>query len=466
MLDWSWLRSFVFVVCANYWSRPSHQRRAKCIRISAFSSMASFSPVRSYRCEGADEEAAHDSRWLFSTAEALNRSREQSRERASASLKSLIVETRTAGAGKETRPLSSDESLGLCRFYAKTMPELCALCAAPADVRWAAIVFYQRFFSVRSPMEFDPLTVMFSCVHLACKIEESHEITLDRILEAADFGDQGLKPKVASLELVLLEALKFTLLVEPKPEATLGMLLEELKERFSLPEGVAREQRRLLDRAADLVLELSVSSDAVLRWPPSLLFAAALLEALQGQGSPSLVPAELAAVASLEERRQLAAGLEGLLEAGEGVGESRSGSLRQVLGQVRDELRAVAVAAAAEGRGFLARPAKDALPREVAKIAKRGQKLFEKKREDQQERQEASRFENRKRIWSDMKGGSGLGSGGYGHGVLKVGSALVNQALVEINQRAAELRMGFVDESDGLGDFVLHRVRDDDAMDS
>ncbi|CAK0900053.1 unnamed protein product, partial [Prorocentrum cordatum] len=111
---------------------------------------------------------------------------------------------------------------------------VCAACGAPSAVCWAAAVFYRRFFAARSPAEFDPLLVLLACVHLACKVEEVHEVTLDRVLEAAGLGE-GEGARVSGAELPLLEAVGFQLFLEPKPDDTaLRMLAEDV--RRAVPE--------------------------------------------------------------------------------------------------------------------------------------------------------------------------------------------------------------------------------------
>mmetsp|Transcript_28766 Transcript_28766/g.82336 ORF Transcript_28766/g.82336 Transcript_28766/m.82336 type:complete len:366 (+) Transcript_28766:127-1224(+) len=229
---------------------------------------------------GGEAEDRGGEQWIF-TEEALAGARAAAQDCAARALQSSVADggERRASSREPPRPLGLEEGLRLVLFYARKVPELCDLCEAPADVRWTAAMFYRRFFAVRSPMEFDPLPLMFACVHAACKVEEVHEITLERLLAAADLSaDESLKARVVRFELPLLEGLGFGLLVEPKPHTALGMLAEEL--RAKRPASLAALQddgwREALARAESLVLQMAVRSDAVLRWPISVVIAAAL----------------------------------------------------------------------------------------------------------------------------------------------------------------------------------------------
>jgi hypothetical protein len=187
--------------------------------------------------------------------------------------------------------LDAEEERGLIHYCAAQLIELCRLCEAPGEVCWTGLVFFQRFFAARSPMEFDPTPMLYACVHLACKVEEVHEITLDHILRserhlcAAECED--LRSRVLGLELPLLEALSFQLLVEPKPQPSLRILIEEM--RLEYGEG-GEPWDVLLEVAESLTLELAANTDAVLRWPPSAIFAGALRAALRDGSRVLLEP--------------------------------------------------------------------------------------------------------------------------------------------------------------------------------
>eukprot|EP00927_Polykrikos_kofoidii_P047616 TRINITY_DN41875_c0_g1_i1.p1 TRINITY_DN41875_c0_g1~~TRINITY_DN41875_c0_g1_i1.p1 ORF type:complete len:407 (-),score=109.57 TRINITY_DN41875_c0_g1_i1:269-1489(-) len=397
----------------------------------------------------AEADDGHDGSWIF-TLEALSRTRADAYEMAKQTLRHSAAGLPN-GLRVAPEPLSLEENVCLASFYARMLPELCTHCQAPSEVRWTAIVFYQRFFAVRTAMEFDPLAVMFACVFVACKVEECHDITLDKVLEAAGFGgDDTLKAKVGAMELPLLEAIRFILLVEPKPEFALEMLIGELRGR--LPALHAKDDllNDVLTRAEELLLEMVMRTDAALRWPASTLIAAALSDALEtkfqgasggGQKCDSAATLASAAIGELD------AFLCGSLAKDSEVGSAAWSNMQHLIEEVRDELREIAAAVAREGQTLLARPAEDANLREVAKAARRCNKAFERLRKEDGELHEANRKE-RKRRWSEIKPIAGG---------RQAASAVAEARVAEINRLAAEMH------TQGSDAFVLHRLQEDDS---
>jgi hypothetical protein len=293
-------------------------------------------------------------------------------------------------------------------------------------------------------MEFDPLPVMFVCVHVACKIEEVHEITLDNVLAAADFGtDESLRAKVAGLELPLLEGLGFVLLVEPKPCTALRMLVEEL--RGLLAQGPARCPRApLLDEAAvwstaveraeGLALELALRTDAILHWPTSVVIAAALGAVLDEQfGRPA---SECGDSQSLSD--MLASLLDANLEA-----EPQRAAIKGMVEAVRCLIQRLPC---------MGEVTEDSV-RETVKAARRCHRTFDRLRQEATDRHEANRKE-RKRRWSEMKGME-----------KRLVPTPISQKLSDLNRRAAALRaegpLGAGLECADEDRFVLHPVRED-----
>lgn len=360
---------------------------------------------------------------LTAAKRALLESRRAARERAAKALAARPHEADAQPSREPPRPLTAEEESVLVAFYAQKLPGLCDLCGAPADVRWTALVFYRRLFASRSPIEFDPLPMMFACVHLACEIEEVHEITLDRLLDAADFGaDASLRAKVASLELPLLEGISFRLLIEPKPASAIQVLSEELQ-RVLAGSGAAAAAQVAWPEAASaaerLVMDLGIRSDAVLLWPTSVVVVAAFTVALKS--SRGYTPA-------------LSATLESLWDAHLGADSHR------------ENLRGMVAAAIGEMEKL---PNMELISeesvKESAKQARRCHRAFERLREEASQRQEANRKE-RKRQWSEMKGANTL-------------SQLKSAPLG--SPRSLD-RHGAPPRSDP-DDFVIRRPREDDA---
>ncbi|CAE7659579.1 CCL1 [Symbiodinium sp. CCMP2592] len=211
-----------------------------------------------------DDEGPRHYQYLF-TKEALEQSHEAAHERAAQTLREQGLRVLQA----EPRPLNLKESCNLVAFYAQKLPELCRLCSAPQEVLWTSLIFFKRFFSANSPMEFDPVPMMFTCLHVACKVEEFRDLTLERMLQEGGMGEQ-MRPKVTDLELELLQALDFELLIEPKVRPSLRILAEELEERSKVA-----DLEEAMQKAEALIIDLCASTNAVLQWPTSVLIAAA-----------------------------------------------------------------------------------------------------------------------------------------------------------------------------------------------
>jgi len=264
-------------------------------------------------------------------------------------------------------PPSAEECGRILLFRAQRLPEVCAACGAPSAVCWAAAVFYRRFFAARSPAEFDPLLVLLACVHLACKVEEVHEVTLDRVLEAAGLGE-GEGARVSGAELPLLEAVGFQLFLEPKPDTALRMLAEDV--RRAVPEDTLTDAGwcEVVQRAEATALDLALRTDAALRCPASALIAAALGAALGGHAA-------------------CGEALRALLDAGAG-GERQREAARSMLR---------AAAAEVEGLALLEEVSEDSVASalEVQALCLR---VFERLRKRAAEQHEAHRLERRCRL--------------------------------------------------------------------
>lgn len=466
------------------------------------------------RCE-VPEDPCHDGQWIF-TEEALARAREAGRSRAAQGLltaqatQALPAALRrqklggcasgtpprlpqlprlggcgyaagspppAAGRQEVPRALGTEDCARIVLYYARLLPELSGLLELPAEVRWSAIVFYQRFYAVRSPTEFDPLVVMFACLLVSCKVEEFHEVTLGKLLEVAELGhDATLRAKVVGAEVPLLEAVAFSLFVEPKPDSTLLVLLEELRHRLPASHNLARWEVTLVAANAELLLlEWAVSTDAVLRWPHSLLFVAVLEEALgvhlSHAHSQAAFPGQEHQVVAAELSRLLAtlpalrppapAGAEaaaatptspappGEEAAAEAAEEPRCDCVSRLVRQLQEEVRAMAgaspVAALRPGSaGERGACTADAATLEAAQQASHCHRAFDRMREEASTRDEAHRLE-RKRRWHEIRG----------IGLRQVPTPILhNLAGLRLYLQASEFN------STDDDDFVIHRVQD------
>mmetsp|Transcript_37649 Transcript_37649/g.95345 ORF Transcript_37649/g.95345 Transcript_37649/m.95345 type:complete len:390 (-) Transcript_37649:9-1178(-) len=323
--------------------------------------------------------AQRTSCWIPLSERALLELREAVHEQAEVALRGASA-AKALGSGKDgaTKPIGLEQGCQLVLYYAQQLPELCRLCKAPREVCWSAVVFYRRFFAVRSPMAFDPTPVMFTAVFLACKVEEARQITLDKLLAAAEMSPaSGMREKVIAMEVPFLEGLGFDVTIEPKVDSAFRALAEDLCGDLQLGGSPAAassaavaallsdEERRaeVVRDAEDRLIQLAVRTDAVLRWPSSALLAVSFGVALgmaltppSGSGA-EILEVHWGTVGSL---------LEPKLEL-----EGQRVALRAWMDEVRQCFRSPAFTT----------PVPEAVAKEAAKAARRCHRAFDRLRE-------------------------------------------------------------------------------------
>eukprot|EP00928_Gymnodinium_smaydae_P088999 TRINITY_DN73014_c0_g1_i1.p1 TRINITY_DN73014_c0_g1~~TRINITY_DN73014_c0_g1_i1.p1 ORF type:complete len:388 (+),score=61.33 TRINITY_DN73014_c0_g1_i1:46-1209(+) len=325
------------------------------------------------------------------TQESLRATRQAAHERAVRQMRDAGESLGTLNGSVGPQQLVAEDGTRLATFYAQKIPELCTLSGATADAMWTALVLYKRFFAVRTALEFDPLPIMFACVFVACKIEEFHEMTLDRLLASAAFGsDDAMRTRVLGLELPLLEGVGFDIHIEPKPESSICMLAMETQ-RILRADGKADISKEaswtlVTSQAQKSVAELCAATDATLHLPASSIFAGALNAAIAGS-----------AAWSAEEKADVRKGLDTVFRANLGAATNWQAIQTSI----------DAVAAQISDASTLAQARADHDVKEVARCARRGHRFFERLREEAARQHEAHRLE-RKRRWGETRS-----TGGY-----------------------------------------------------
>ncbi|CAK9037629.1 unnamed protein product [Durusdinium trenchii] len=360
--------------------------------------------------------------WLL-TKEALEHAQEAAYEKAA-----QVLRERCGRGPTAIRPLGIAAGSQLVTFYARKVPELCRLCSAPTDVAWTALVFFQRFYAFASPMEFDPCVMMYTSVHLACKIEELREITLDKLLEESGFSDDvAMKVKITDLELELLETIGFKLLVEPKPADALRLLAEEGARSVLNLSSIASPEaaEELLARAESIVFGLCTQSNALLIYPASLIFAAAWAAALDESSKG---------------------------EQGTQTGKSPSAAVLAMLSNLKKKVGTTEISRiwkdlqhAIDSSIHRVEPANAAM-QETAKTARHCQRAFGILHEERKQRSEAHRKERKRRRHDGLMPGAR------------------SESLEELRRKAKVLQ-GCQDERESQEDFVIHGPRDMELTD-
>ncbi|KAF4673437.1 hypothetical protein FOL47_010589 [Perkinsus chesapeaki] len=150
------------------------------------------------------------------------------------------------------------------------------------EVIFSANVFFRRFFTRHSVLEFDPLVVIFSCVSLACKTEEFHDTDVRGIMLMADVppgsaNDGSSKyvvdPKIlAEVELDLLSGLDYDLVVE-QPWPPLLLICRKLVASAQLDRPTSE---RIFRHASELLTLKWSYCDAVATFPAGTLAACSI----------------------------------------------------------------------------------------------------------------------------------------------------------------------------------------------
>ncbi|EGC30347.1 hypothetical protein DICPUDRAFT_41556 [Dictyostelium purpureum] len=138
--------------------------------------------------------------WVF-TNEQLKQSREECNNETK---KKILEKTPT----HEPNILSTEEELQLIHYYESKALEFSNALNLPEKVSATAIIYIKRFYLKNSVMAYNPKLIMFTCLFLACKTEDNH---LD-----IDYYTGVIKTSAAdiiSLEVVILESLKFNLII-------------------------------------------------------------------------------------------------------------------------------------------------------------------------------------------------------------------------------------------------------------
>jgi hypothetical protein len=110
---------------------------------------------------------------------------------------------------------AADISAVLTRIGQQTLALLFRHSRKPieSEMTTAAAVFYHRFFLRESPVVFHPRAVLIACIHLSTKTEEFHAISLSDLVSSLPDAE-GLKVQIPKIEMRLLSAIDFDLIVE------------------------------------------------------------------------------------------------------------------------------------------------------------------------------------------------------------------------------------------------------------
>lgn len=118
--------------------------------------------------------------------------------------------------------LTLEEESTYLDFYIQNITTTCNFFKMPTQVRLTAASFFKKFYLVNSVMEFHPKNVLYTCIFLAAK-SENYFISIESYVKALKGTDTS---HILDLEFIVLQSLKFTLLVHHPIRALYGFFLD------------------------------------------------------------------------------------------------------------------------------------------------------------------------------------------------------------------------------------------------
>ncbi|XP_065182413.1 cyclin-H-like [Sycon ciliatum] len=210
--------------------------------------------------------STHRKHWIFSNADELLTLR---RTAQTAFLDSVSIDEEEKG---KAAPLTLKEEQRLTQYYVIKLRDVAAAFQPPApwSVVGTATVYLKRFFLRSTAMEHPVKMIMYTCLYLACKIEEFN-LSVDQFLMAVPAEEQHtVRQFVLQNELMLVQSLHFHLTVH-NPYRPLEGFLVDMKTRCPVSKGSK------IRKIADQFLVHVLSSDAPLLYIPSQIALCAIV---------------------------------------------------------------------------------------------------------------------------------------------------------------------------------------------
>nr|ACQ58676.1 Cyclin-H [Anoplopoma fimbria] len=216
--------------------------------------------------------------WIFLNEDDV----EQKRYKANQKSRNKILESGKPGVS-ESKLLERHEEDVLFRHYEKRMVDYCNAFkpAMPKSVVGTAIMYFKRFYLNNSIMDFLPPIIMLSCAYLSCKVDEfnvSSTQFVGNLLQETPAGQERVLEQILEYELLLIQQLKFHLVVH-NPYRPMEGLLIDLKTRYP-----TLENPESLRKNADDFLTQAAMTDAGLLFPPSQIALTAILNSASRAG--------------------------------------------------------------------------------------------------------------------------------------------------------------------------------------
>jgi len=224
--------------------------------------------------------STHKSRWLLSETELQER-------RCARYDKSVKDIERYKPEASTSSWVSMEEEKQLFRYYEKMISKICVLFRFPRKIVAISIVYFKRFYLKYSILDYDPWTVMITCVYLACKVENAY-ISAEELAKGVQQDARIVEKIVLGSEMNLLQGLDFDLVVHTPYSAFDGFCFDlenYVQEKLTGSERWDHEKAEAfvesLKRKGYQSIDALLFSDGPLLYAPGLLAYAALEMALK-----------------------------------------------------------------------------------------------------------------------------------------------------------------------------------------
>ncbi|KAG5421824.1 hypothetical protein I9W82_000917 [Candida metapsilosis] len=118
--------------------------------------------------------------------------------------------------------LTLEEESTYLEFYIQNVTTTCNFFKMPTQVRLTAASFFKKFYLVNSVMHYHPKNILYTCIFLAAK-SENYFISIESYVKAL----KGVQASdILDLEFIVLQSLKFTLLVHHPFRPLYGFFLD------------------------------------------------------------------------------------------------------------------------------------------------------------------------------------------------------------------------------------------------
>lgn len=178
--------------------------------------------------------------------------------------------------------LETWEEAIICKYYEKRLMDFCSVFkpAMPKSVMGTACMYFKRFYLHNSLMEYHPRIIMFTCVFLACKVDEFNVSSLQFVvnLHENSVEQEKVLEQILEYELLLIQQLNFHLVIH-NPYRPLEGFLIDLKTRFPM-----LENPEVLRKAADDFLNKAALTDTLLLFTPSQIALTSILSSASRAG--------------------------------------------------------------------------------------------------------------------------------------------------------------------------------------